>query len=350
MKFFELLQVALGYRTELSSTPTVEEWEDIYKECQRQAITGIAYYGIEHLPSKQRPPLTLAWTWSEDSRLIIEDNLQQAKRCSQLLRRLDKDNWNAVILKGQTHVSYYPEHLQKLRVSGDIDVWIYGNKNAKEYSIRKVIEYCQSLLPHRHLCYIHYDFPVFSDIPVEAHFRPSFLCRPIYNKHLQDWFRCREISNGKLSDFYCLTICLLHIYKHLFEEGIGLRQIVDYYFILQKTGKFTKSQTEILKSFGVFQFANDLEAIINEVLKGENEKSNLNNPRATFLLSEILKAGNFGQYDARIQHDGGATRHAWEKTLHNLRLLHYYPSEVLWELPFRLYHWAWRRLELWKKE
>lgn len=67
-----------------------------------------------------------------------------------------------------------------------------------------------------------------------------------------------------------------------------------------------------------------------------------------FLPDEIMKAGNFGKYDDRIKHGGTQTQHAWEKTKHNLRLLAHYPGEVLWEPFFRVYHWIWRRFELWR--
>ena len=40
--------------------------------------------------------------------------------------------------------------------------------------------------------------------------------------------------------------------------------------------------------------------------------------------------------------------HAIEKTKHNLRLLSHYPEEVICEPFFRLYHWVWSKLELWR--
>ncbi len=67
-----------------------------------------------------------------------------------------------------------------------------------------------------------------------------------------------------------------------------------------------------------------------------------------FLLNEIMQAGNFGKHDTRISHDGGKTRHAWEKLKHNFRLVGHYPEEVLWEPVFRVWHWIWRRFELWR--
>jgi len=69
-----------------------------------------------------------------------------------------------------------------------------------------------------------------------------------------------------------------------------------------------------------------------------------NEQEGRFILSEIMQAGNFGKYDKRIAH----TQHSstagtfYLRTKHRARFLTRYPSEILWDIPFRLYHW-WRR-------
>lgn len=167
---------------------------------------------------------------------------------------------------------------------------------------------------------------------------------------------------------------LLHINKHLFEEGIGLRQLLDYYFVLRALhidqGSFSdrtesmvqwaegmgiavKSNEEILHTlsrFGMKKFTGAVMYVLQTVfampdvylLCPPNEKE------GKFLLNEIMQAGNFGKYDDRINHNGGQFSHAIEKTKHNLRLITHYPEEVLWEPFFRVYHWIWRRFELWR--
>ena len=342
MLFFELIQVAIGTRETLSSTPTVKEWNNLYEQSQKQALTGIAFSAISKLPKEQRPDLSLCWQWSEDAKQIEENNQQNKKRCEQLIRRLKSDGLEGLILKGQSHLQYYPEEIRNLRTSGDIDVWVYNIlKDDIKYPKRYILEYSQSLLPGNHLCYIHYDFPVFSDIPVELHIRPSFLSNPFYNGRLQKWFDEQKQNADKQ------TICLLHIYKHLFEEGFGLRQLLDYYYI--GLNQQTWIPNECAK-FGLTEFAYDIVYVLHKAFDPSIDITGCKTERGEFLLNEILKGGNFGQYDDRIQHNGGATRHAWEKLKHNLRLIQYYPSEVLWEIPFRLYHWCWRTLKLWRFE
>lgn len=76
---------------------------------------------------------------------------------------------------------------------------------------------------------------------------------------------------------------------------------------------------------------------------------NLDEKVGAFVLSEILVGGNFGQADLRFaKAKDGVLAHAFGKTLHNLMFLRYFPEEVLCEPVFRLYHWLWRKWELWK--
>lgn len=79
---------------------------------------------------------------------------------------------------------------------------------------------------------------------MEAHFRPLFLDSPLRNHRLQGWFQLNEqfgVHDAKIGDCVIPTPIvsfnavyqLCHIYRHLFDEGIGLRQLLDYYFVLR---------------------------------------------------------------------------------------------------------------------
>ncbi len=334
--FLELIQVAIGNRSQLSSTPTAEEWEAMYELSKKQALTGIAFSGIERLPQEQRPVIDLTYPWSEDVKAIEANNLQVRKRTGQLLRNLNRDQFHAIILKGLSNTDYYPEWLQNRRTAGDIDVWMWPQQTGLTTTEQhqRVIQYCLKLLPNQHVCYIHVDFPVFSDIPVEAHFRPSFLCNPFLNQKLQSWFENQKptLLSSDPTAFH-LIFCELHLFKHLFETGFGMRQLLDYYFLQRKADVS-------LPSFLSPKFHASLVGLTRHLFEGGMIESG---SECEFLLNEVLTGGNFGQYDPRIQHTTNARAYAWEKLKHNFRLIGHYPSEVLWEPLFRLYHWYWRR-------
>lgn len=62
------------------------------------------------------------------------------------------------------------------------------------------------------------------------------------------------------------------------------------------------------------------------------------------LLNEIMKGGNFGQYDTRdaALKKGGMMKHGIWKLKRVMRLVSSYPEEALWEPVFRVYHLIWR--------
>ena len=64
----------------------------------------------------------------------------------------------------------------------------------------------------------------------------------------------------------------------------------------------------------------------------------------TFLLDEMMKGGNFGQYDTRdaALKKGGMMKHGLWKLKRVMRLASSYPEEALWEPVFRVYHLVWR--------
>jgi len=76
------------------------------------------------------------------------------------------------------------------------------------------------------------------------------------------------------------------------------------------------------------------------------------------LLSEIMLSGNFGQSDKRYnwaEVTNGSLRYrglpyAMARLRHNLHFLASYPSEVLFEPPFRIYNKLWLTLRLWRYE
>ena len=64
------------------------------------------------------------------------------------------------------------------------------------------------------------------------------------------------------------------------------------------------------------------------------------------LLAEIMKGGNFGQYDTRdaALKKGGMMKHGVWKLKRVMRLVSSYPEEALWEPVFRCYHLFWRMI------
>ena len=145
-----------------------------------------------------------------------------------------------------------------------------------------------------------------------------------------------------------LVYSLVHIYRHIFSEGIGLRQLVDYFYILKHSNEEQRAQAfEIICGFGMKEFAGGIIYILQEKLGMSKEYAlcGMNKQHGEFLLNEILLGGNFGQYDKRYSFASKDKKFKrgiamLKRNLHYVRL---YPSEVLWSPVWKMWHWCWRK-------
>ena len=166
-----------------------------------------------------------------------------------------------------------------------------------------------------------------------------------------------EQMNHKVGDITTPTVyfnsiyMLAHIYQHLFQEGIGLRQLMDYYFVLRQFQKVSKFQevseiNAVLKEFGLTRLAGAVMWVLKEIfaLPEEQMVCKPDEEEGRFLLNEIMQAGNFGKYDKRIERNGAKGLNLLIKhTKRNMHFLTHYPSETLWSPIWKIWHWVWRK-------
>lgn len=369
--FLELLQVSIGTRERLSRVPSAVEWQEIMDEAQRQAITGIMTWGIESLPEEQKPPKELLLQWIGLSLQIEQLNALTTKVCGEVFRQMEKDGLCCCVLKGQANHRYYPAQISNRRSCGDIDIWSVQDNGPKTHSpVHKVLEYVDSHFERDGLCWLHCNFTDKSGVPVEVHFHLSFFSRPKYNKRFQSYFADIEqcVERVKIDGIEIpamrveedVIYQMNHIYRHLIDEGVGIRQIVDYYFLLIAWNKHqirTKDETmKVITWLGMKRFAGALMYVLFEVCRipAEYLLCEPSEKDGKFLKEEILLSGNFGHNDPRMSNvaAGGYLKsrisQAWRRFKRNLRFVSCYPGEVIWEPVVRLKHFAWKKLGVWK--
>ena len=356
MLFFQLLQIAIGNREQFSPSPTVEEWNELYTLAQKQAMVGIAFRGIEYLPEGQRPPKSLLMQWYMATERIKFMNADLDRKALAVVNKFLREGFPGVVLKGQGIAKLYTPltiqipPLTVYRTPGDIDIWLKGNR-------KDILNYVRRHVPHCKPVYHHVDFPVIDGLDIEIHFTPTWMNSPITNFRLQRWF-CDYTETTFSSSFkdipapnvaFNRVYILVHIYRHLFAEGIGLRQLLDYYYVLQQgcTDEERADTMRVLRSLKMQRFAGAVMWVLQHVF-AMDDRHLLTAPDARegrFLLAEIMQAGNFGQYDERLRHEQGEStlQWGWRKMKRNFRFVRSYPSEVLWSPLFKLWHWGWRK-------
>jgi hypothetical protein len=309
MLFADLLKVALGSRKELPRIPSEEEWMEIFQLSKAQTMLGITYKAIEVLPPNQRPPKPLILKWIAASERIKYLNEKLNAKAIEISRQFYNDGFRNIILKGQSVARYYKNKgLDLYRTPGDIDIWLNGSR-------KDIIAYVQQFMPDSHIFYHHMDFPKIDGIEIEVHFTPSWMNSYFTNRKLQKLFNDQkgELFNKDYANIHEIpsptlafdrVYILVHIFRHLFHEGIGLRQLLDYYFVLRQgfTSDERESSMQILRSLKMGRFASATMWVLQEVFGLEEEYllTTPNEKEGRFLLEEIMIAGNFGHYDKRI--------------------------------------------------
>lgn len=358
MQFFELLQIAVGNRDRFSHTPTMEEWRGLFVSAQKQAMLGVAFRGVERLPEEQRPHKSLLMQWYMATERVKARNADMDRKTLAVANKFLAEGFRSLVLKGQGMAQLYKLQGEEMslaayRMSGDIDIWLEGKKE-------DIIGYIRGYVPECKPVYHHVDFPVADGVDIEVHFTPSWMNSPFTNRRLQHFFGAHAFATDEAQEVAYQTIpvpdmafnrvyILVHIYRHLFAEGIGLRQLLDYYFVLLHgfTDEERNATMEVLRSLKMERFAKAVMWVLHHVF-GLKEEYMLAAPDAKdgrFLLDEIMQAGNFGQHDERMQYEQGESALHWglRKVKRNLRFVHSYPSEVLWSPFFKLWHWIWRK-------
>lgn len=283
-------------------------------------------------------------------------NAKLNARCAELYNILNEGHLKGCVLKGQGVALLYPK--PEYRQSGDIDMWV-GTSEGKLAPVSSVVSYAkQHGVQISHVDIKHADMRFFNDAQVEIHFKPSYSYNFIYDHRLTSWFGLKAKEQFENFDSavgfayptisFNLVYSLLHIYRHLFSEGIGLRQMLDYYYILtHSTTDERKRAYKTICRFGMKDFAGAAMFVLQEVfgLKDDYLLCKSSRKSGRFILNEILVAGNFGKYDTRTKKIDKEKRleRGFVQLTRNLRFVRYYPQKVLLSPIWKCWHYGWRK-------
>lgn len=375
--FYLLLQVATGKRTRLSHALSDEEWKCMYELAQKQALLGILFEGVKNLPDTQWPTGDMVLRWTMITENIKRRNRQTTNVCLRLIKELSKDGFEVCILKGQANHFYYDrlcseQSLGMLRVCGDVDAWIWPREKTR-HPVRTIIDYCKQKNILLSLCHLHAEVKPVGGVPVEIHFRPSFLNAPWRDKYFQKLFLSAKFEDVKIDKCglvkklrvdYDLIFQMNHIYRHLLDEGVGIRQVFDFYVLLKEYNKGRNAElmnSDVLmmhiRACGMKRFASALMFVLQEMFDMNSDEllCTASEKHGTFLLNEMMAAGNFGHYDERMKvlavRKGKLSyqlQKAQRRFKRNLRFLTSYPEEVICEPFARIYHFVWRKFALYR--
>jgi hypothetical protein len=348
--FFELIQITVGTRDGFSRVPSAKVWAAIFDMAEKQSLVGVLLVGMEKLPAEQRPPQRLLLEWIGIQQIAVSTNYNQDRRSKELYEWFKEKGFDNCIIKGQGVARLYPQ--PELRQAGDIDIWVNADRDDV---VGKMLTESIGVSV---IDYVNCHAAFFDDVEVEVHFRPSYFFNPFANRRLQKWIQKKKsVQMTSFDDAvgFCyptisfnLVFSLIHIYRHVFSEGIGLRQLMDYYFILKHSTEAERKEAfDTLCSLGLKRFVATVMHVMRRVFNIDTSLllCQPNQNEGDYLLAEILRGGNFGRYDDRNKNLPSENRmkRGVENLKRNLRFLKHYPSEVMWSPAFKFWHWCWRK-------
>ena len=246
---FLFLNYCLGKKVDMSMVVAQIDWRQLYNFASRQALLGFCFDGIERLTKefseelKQNPiGRDLLMTWMGAAQQIRRQNVKVNAVAGKLFAMLREDGLRCCILKGQGNVLMYPNPYS--RTPGDIDVWVNASRE-------DITEYAKTHFEIGDDIRFHHLETSFDGVPVELHFFPCIMNNPIYNVRLQKWFKrnadlqCSNVVSlpdgiGEIAiptTTFNVVYQLTHLYHHFFDEGIGMRQIIDYFLVVNDFSK-----------------------------------------------------------------------------------------------------------------
>jgi len=358
--FFAFLKYCLGYKGNMSRVVAGMNWQMLYSFASKQALLGLCFDGIERLGKEypkelRRNPIgrELLMTWMGKAQQIHRQNMKVNAVAGKLFSMLREDGQRCCVLKGQGNALMYPNPYS--RTPGDIDVWVNASREQITEYAKKHFEIGDDIRYH------HLETSL-DGVPVELHFFPGIMNNPIYNARLQKWFKrnadlqCSNVVSlpdgiGEIAipmTAFNVIYQLTHLYHHFFDEGIGMRQIIDYYYVVNNDELLVIKDAlqKELKHLGLWKFARAMLYVLHEALGLSEEKmiAPMDEKRGKLLLAEILNGGNFGRHFTKYGHftQQGMAKKYFLKIWRNMHFVRYYPAEALSEPIFRTWHFFWR--------
>ena len=248
-ELFDFLKYCLGAKSDVNKVIAGIDWQMLYSFASKQALLGLCFDGIERLGKEYPEELRLnpigrelLMTWMGKAQQIRRQNVKVNGVAAKLYSKFREDGLRCCILKGQGNALMYPNPYS--RTPGDIDVWVNASR-------QDITEYAKCHFNLEDDIRFHHLETTMDGVPVELHFFPCSMNNPLYHARLQKWFKrnadlqCSNVVSlpdgiGEIAiptTAFNVIYQLTHLYHHFFDEGIGMRQIIDYFLVVNDFSK-----------------------------------------------------------------------------------------------------------------
>ena len=292
------------------------DWKSILQLADEQTVSALLLDGMSLLPSECIAiPL--------DDKLKRIATMQRIEQMNRLHRKvivkidqaLKSEGIPVVFMKGQTTALRYPNPLH--RTPGDIDFVV----NPKDF--KKTMEVLEKIGQVDHdLVHEHHGMAWIDGVTVEPHYKVHNYQCPSTDHAMQEMFTSvfpSELSSADM-DGYAVPVfpptfesvfLISHMVNHVYEEGLGLRQVIDYAMFLSSCADKIDwlqhheylHQMRMERAWRIFTCI--CVDYLGMSLPSQVEPfSHQEKMWAEKMMTDIMRVGNFGRGEYVFQHRG----------------------------------------------
>ena len=293
----------------------VVDWAEIYKLASAQTVVCIVTDGISHLPDSLKPGIESLEPFLADTLATEIRNDQMDRFLVSIMENMEKNGFTPVIIKGQGLAVNYP--VPSHRQSGDIDILV---SEPEYFGLRDFLAAKASHLDEEYPEILHHGM-MFGNIEVEVHGSLATMLSSSLDRKIDAAVRAlfaesdfQDVSirgrNIRVpGDVFNAVYVLIHLFRHYFSGGVGLRQILDWAVFLDshrdsidrdRLGAMLRNLglMRAWKAFGAF--AVEYAGIPAESVPFYSSRCRW---RCGRMLKFVFKCGNFGVNESRIRGD-----------------------------------------------
>lgn len=273
-----------------------------------------------------------------------------------LCDEMKKRNIRIFVFKGQSLACYYQD--KELRQSGDIDFYCHYEDwgRAIDYFKKELNLPINNLFTEKDV-----EFSM-NGVAYEMHNKLTIFSNPWYNRYWSNVVMPDILSHPysvdidghdipTLSPTLNVLYVFVHLFRHLTDEGIGLRQFCDWAILLSHVvdeNALDKALLEKhLKGIGLKKAFIGLGAILTDYLGFPEDKfpfiiSDNDHAKADYLLKDIFEKGNFGHNQEYLNKPGlkHGIEHLKKLFQQGRKFGSYAPNEVWWRIPYMFKWWT----------
>lgn len=303
----ELVQVGLGVKNKLGHIPSPKEWRRLLELSQIQTVAGMAFDGVQRLEKQgYKPPFELLMEWIGLAEQIKSQNETHLNVIKKTLSCLRSHNIDVVFMKGPIVGNRYPNPLR--RQCGDIDFVVSKKDFSKTLDTLDTIGRVDRLLIHEH-----HGMAFVEGVTLEPHFKVHNFQNPKVNEAMRELFEeffpdnliVESIDDIEIPTFppeFELAVLVGHMVNHVYAEGLGLRQVVDFMmFMNKKYPSIDKEESlEYLKKMKMDRAFRIFTCICEKYLGMSISIAELDYTKkerrfADIMMKNIMAVGNFGR-------------------------------------------------------